>query len=73
MGAFTFSNMTISAEDILKGKVCAPWNYYNISAQGKGFNLKFENIYTQKLAINLNYAGDWILIRRMKVLQKGLY
>ena len=71
MGAFTFSNMTISAEDIFKGKVCAPRNYYNISAQGKGFNLKFENIYAQKLTINFNYAGNWILIRRIKVLQKG--
>ena len=72
MGAFTFSNMTISAEDIFKGKVCGPWNHYNISAQGKGFNLRFENIYAQKLTINLNYAGNWILIRRIKVLQKGL-
>ena len=32
----------------------------------------FNNIYAQKLTIHLKYAGDWILIRRIKSLL-GLY
>ena len=68
MGAYTINEMTISAEDVVRGKVCAPESYYHISPQGKDFKLSFNNIYAQKLTINLKYAGDWILIRRMKVL-----
>ena len=72
MGAYTIKEITISAEDTVKGKVCAPESYYHIPPQGKDFKLSFKNIYAQKLTINLKYAGDWILIRRMKVLL-GLY
>ena len=72
MGAYTINEITISAEDIVRGKVCAPESYYHISPQGKDFKLSFNNIYAQKLTINLKYAGDWILIRRIKVLL-GLY
>ena len=68
MGAYTINEITISAEDVVRGKVCAPESYYHISPQGKDFKLSFNNIYAQKLTINLKYAGAWILIRRMKVL-----
>ena len=72
MGAYTINEITISAEDVVRGKVCAPESFYHISPQGKDFKLSFNNIYAQKLTINLKYAGDWILIRRIKVLL-GLY
>ena len=47
-------------------------SYYYIPSQGKDFELMFNNIYAQKVTINLKYAGDWILIRSMKIIQQGL-
>ena len=72
MGAFTSNEITISAEGKFRGKVCAPESYHHIPPQGKDFKLMFNNIYAQKLIIHLKYAGDWILIRRIKILL-GLY
>ena len=71
MEAYTSNEIAISAEDKVRGKVCAPDSYYHIPPQGKDFELMFNNIYAQKLTINLKYPGDWILIRRIKVLLKS--
>ena len=68
MGAYTRNEITISADDKVRGKVCAPESYYHIPPQGKDFELTFNNISAKKLTIHLKYAGDWILIRRIKVL-----
>ena len=68
MGAYTSNEITISADDKVRGKVCAPESYYHIPPQGKDFELTFNNISAKKLTIYLKYAGDWILIRRIKVL-----
>ena len=68
MGAYTINDITISAEDKVRGKVCAPESYYYTPPQGKDFKLMFNNISAQKLTIHLKYTGDWILIRRIKVL-----
>lgn len=72
MGAYTISQMTISAEDVVKGKACVSERFYNISAQGKDLKLSFKDIVAQKLTISFKYGGDWILIRSLKVLLEGL-
>ena len=72
MGAYTISEMTISAEDVVKGKACVSESYYNISAQGKDLKLSFQDINAQKLTIDFKYGGNWILIRSLKVLLEGL-
>ena len=68
MGAYTSNEITISADDKVRGKVCAPESYYHIPPQGKDFELTFNNLSAKKLTIHLKYAGDWILIRLIKVL-----
>ena len=72
MGAYTTSEITLSAEDVVKGKACVSESYYNISAQGKDLKLSFKDIYAQKLTLDFKYGGDWILIRSLKVLLEGL-
>ena len=44
MRAYTINEITISGEDTVKGKVCAPESYYHIPPQGKDFKLSFKNI-----------------------------
>lgn len=61
---FVIKHSASIAPPTVLGYLCTPEHFYNVAPQVRDFHINLNGIQAQHVTVEMEYAGDWILIRQ---------